>query len=126
MNVIVGNCAICGAPIYAPTFWSGTMPPQSIKSCGCSITIKTVLNVPTNENDKMNFGQALEALKEGKKVARKGWNGKGMWVRIVEAATIGNNTNILSFFIIKNISDTFNTWVPSVSDLLAEDWSVVD
>lgn len=26
----------------------------------------------------MNFGQALEALKEGKKVSRSGWNGKGM------------------------------------------------
>lgn len=26
----------------------------------------------------MNFGQAIEALKQGKKVTRKGWNGKGM------------------------------------------------
>ena len=29
----------------------------------------------------MNFGQAIEKLKEGKKVARKGWNGKGMWIK---------------------------------------------
>lgn len=34
----------------------------------------------------MNFGQALEALKNGEKVARAGWNGKGLWVRIVESA----------------------------------------
>ena len=27
----------------------------------------------------MNFGQAIEALKAGKKVSRKGWNGKGMF-----------------------------------------------
>lgn len=73
----------------------------------------------------MNFGDAIQAMKDGEKVARAGWNGKGLWVRIVESATIGNNTNILSFFIIKNISDSFNTWVPSVSDCLAEDWTIV-
>ncbi len=28
----------------------------------------------------MNFGKAIEALKAGKKVARTGWNGKGMFV----------------------------------------------
>lgn len=35
----------------------------------------------------MNFGLALEALKDGKKVARKGWNGKGLWVSIFKAYT---------------------------------------
>ena len=28
----------------------------------------------------MNFGEAIEALKQGKKVTRKGWNGKGMFL----------------------------------------------
>ena len=28
----------------------------------------------------MNFGQAIEAAKEGKKIQRQGWNGKDMWV----------------------------------------------
>lgn len=36
----------------------------------------------------MNFGQAIEALKEGKKVARKGWNGKGMFLWLKPAATV--------------------------------------
>jgi hypothetical protein len=31
----------------------------------------------------MNFGQAIEALRQGKRVARKGWNGKDMWLRLV-------------------------------------------
>jgi len=31
----------------------------------------------------MNFGQALEALKRGERVAREGWNGKGMWLALV-------------------------------------------
>lgn len=36
----------------------------------------------------MNFGQAIEALKEGHKVARQGWNGKGMFLWLKPAATI--------------------------------------
>ena len=32
----------------------------------------------------MNFGEALEALKNGHKVQRKGWNGKGMWLVLVQ------------------------------------------
>lgn len=28
----------------------------------------------------MNFGRAIEAAKQGKKITRRGWNGKGMWV----------------------------------------------
>ena len=31
----------------------------------------------------MNFGQALDALKAGQKVARSGWNGKGMYLILV-------------------------------------------
>lgn len=39
----------------------------------------------------MNFGQALEALKAGKRVAREGWNGKGMWLLLlVPGEPIGN------------------------------------
>ena len=32
----------------------------------------------------LNFGQAIEALKRGEKVAREGWNGKGMWIALGE------------------------------------------
>ena len=40
----------------------------------------------------MNFGQAIEALKEGKNVARKGWNGKGQFVYLItgEKLPMGN------------------------------------
>lgn len=65
----------------------------------------------------VNFGEALEAIKQGKRVARSGWNGKGMYIRYVPT------TNSLNEHLeIKNVKDTFDTWVPSISDLLAEDW----
>lgn len=88
---------------------------------------------------EMNFGQAIEALKNSKKVARKGWNGKGMFVYYVPAGNFKSYTEIGKsiadkddlvhynpYFAIKNVNDTVSTWVPSVNDCLAEDWYVVE
>jgi Protein of unknown function (DUF2829). len=73
----------------------------------------------------MNFGQALKKLKEGKKVARNGWNGKGMYIQL-HKGTDFEHAIIEPFLVIKNVKNSFNTWVPSISDLLAEDWEVVE
>ncbi len=75
-------------------------------------------------NKNLTFGLALEALKVGNKIARNGWNGKGMWVEF----NLGGNysfSEILPFFMIKNVLNSFNTWVPSISDILAEDWYII-
>ena len=37
----------------------------------------------------MNFGEAMEALKAGKKVARRGWNGKGMFICTFSSLSLG-------------------------------------
>lgn len=37
----------------------------------------------------MNFGQVIEALKRGKKAARQGWNGKGMWICLFSSLSLG-------------------------------------
>ena len=39
-------------------------------------------------NENLNFGDAIKALKEGKKVTRKGWNGKNIWLWLKPATTI--------------------------------------
>ena len=69
----------------------------------------------------MNFGEALEELKQGRHVARKGWNGKGMHIELWDL----DHLNLEKFLTIKNIVGSFNTWVPSISDLLAGDWVIV-
>ena len=87
----------------------------------------------------MNFGDAIEALKQGKKVARSGWNGKGMFVYLVPANNFPAQTDAAKSFFgndglvpynpymaIKNVNDTVSTWVPSINDCLAEDWQIVD
>src|SRR4051794_35579427 len=72
----------------------------------------------------LTFGLAIETLKAGKKVARNGWNGKGMYIQL-HKGTDFEHAIIEPFLVIKNVKNSFNTWVPSISDLLAEDWEVV-
>ncbi|WP_405154767.1 DUF2829 domain-containing protein [Paenibacillus sp. FSL K6-0108] len=82
----------------------------------------------------MDFGQALTALKSGKRVSRSGWNGKGMFVYLVPAGvypartdaakTIGERVSYNPYLAIKNVDGSVSTWVPSVNDCLAEDWEV--
>ena len=43
----------------------------------------------------MNFGQAIEAAKEGKKVAREGWNGSNMFAYIVPANSYPAQTEMI-------------------------------
>jgi hypothetical protein len=85
----------------------------------------------------MTFGLAIEALKQGKKVSRAGWNGKGMFVYYVPANSYPVQTGAAkshfgegamvpynAYMAIKNVDNTVSTWVPSVNDVLAEDWSI--
>ena len=83
----------------------------------------------------MDFSMALTALKEGKKIARVGWNGKGMFICLVATstgviATKDETTSIdkviiNAHFVIKGVDNRYNTWVPSISDCLADDWMIV-
>lgn len=83
----------------------------------------------------MNFGQALEALKSGSKVARSGWNGKGL---SVELQTPDAHSKMTLPYIFLNYPDTpasdtapanhINArvpWLASQTDMLAEDWMVL-
>lgn len=72
------------------------------------------------------FGKALEAMSHGKRVARRGWNGKEMFVESVSGAeaklTNGCTVALESFFVLRSPNGRYNTWVPSVSDIMAHDW----
>ena len=84
----------------------------------------------------MNFGQALEALKNGQKVARKGWNGKNQYIELAtsigyknasgevincEHDAIGNKA--IAFV---GTSGVQIGWLASQADILAEDWVIVE
>ena len=77
----------------------------------------------------MNFGKAIEALKDGKKVRRNGWNGKGIFI---ELQTPDVNSKMTSPYIYIDTTglQTDNEaapkslvpWLASQTDMLAEDW----
>lgn len=89
----------------------------------------------------MNFGQALEKLKEGKKVARKGWNGKDMWLCLMPAVHVksgavnsrtrkflgdGVGLDCQSYIVMCTAQQKWQPgWLASQADMLAEDWEVV-
>lgn len=75
--------------------------------------------------ENMSFSHALELLKKGFKISRKGWNGKNMYIQFNKARDF-EFSELGSFLTIKNVKNTFDTWVPSISDLFAEDWVIFE
>ncbi len=78
----------------------------------------------------LSFGQAIYALQRGKKVCREGWNGKGMFLAIVESWNFTNGTcdnyEYAPFIAMKTAQDKVVPWLASQTDILAEDWMIVD
>jgi hypothetical protein len=71
----------------------------------------------------MTIGEAVELLKMGKRVARAGWNGRGMWLGLQvpdEHSKMG-----LPYVYMSTVGGKLVPWLCSQTDLLAEDWEVV-
>jgi hypothetical protein len=94
----------------------------------------------------LNFGQAIEALKQGKRVARQGWNGKNMFLFLLPAGIVpvkAIHDPALREVIEKEVGgETFEAlgsirmftadkkiltgWLASQTDMLSEDWVILD
>jgi len=103
----------------------------------------------------MNFGQAIEALKQGKRVQRTGWNGEGLFVFMQVPSTIQReivpkmqslpqlvkdeferrfndpNEQIDAIYYVDQLamvgpSNGITGWSPSVPDCMADDWVILD
>ena len=97
---------------------------------------KDVFEEAYRPTDCMSFGLAIEAMKKGKKVARRGWNGKNQHIELatrinymtaegvfvnVEHEAIGNKA--IAFC---GTSGVQMGWLASQADMLADDWEVVE
>ena len=71
----------------------------------------------------LTFSQALEAVKKGLAICRKGWNGKGLFVTLFRD-DFRTFLGIQKMLLLHYPDGMTYTWVPSISDLLAEDWEV--
>lgn len=104
-----------------------------LKSCPEIRINEYHIHIPQEE--VMDFGVALMNLKEGRRVARKGWNGKGQYLELAtdisytsaagqiincEHAAIGNKT--IAFV---GTSGVQMGWLASQADMLAEDWIIL-
>lgn len=73
--------------------------------------------------DTMNFGEALLCIKKGRRIARKGWNNKGMWLELQTPTELSKMT--LPYIYMKTADDNLVPWLASQTDILAEDWEVL-
>ena len=87
-----------------------------------------------------SFSWALERLKEGKRIHRSGWNGKGMFAVLQKGYPDGIPCNKQTaeawglkegdlfrcepYMQLKMVNGSHSMWVPSVNDCLSEDWAV--
>lgn len=98
--------------------------------------LPTVFERANRETDGMSFGLAIEAAKKGKKVARRGWNGKNQYVELAERISYENaahevinakheaiGNKALAFV---GTSGVQLGWLASQADMLADDWMIVE
>lgn len=91
-----------------------------------------------DETTNLDFGKALAEIKRGNKVQRAGWNGKGMFIFLVQGSTFvvnrapllgiypeGTTINYCPHIDMKTADDKVVPWLASQTDVLAEDWQVV-
>jgi hypothetical protein len=85
-----------------------------------------------------DFGWALNQLKLGRQVSRKGWNGKNMWLayqagypggipinaNTAKATSMPEGTvcKFLPYLIMRTVDGSFVPWLASQTDMLADDW----
>jgi hypothetical protein len=87
---------------------------------------------------RMTFSEALAHIKAGDCVARRGWNGEGMYVFLVDGSTFcvnrpplnqmfpeGTEITYRSHIDMRAADGSIGVWVPSQTDILAEDWYIV-
>ena len=104
--------------------------PEADQTCGCCA------DEPVHD-DGFCFSEALYRLKHGQKVARKGWNGKGMFLFLADNIEFHTDADLscvrhlegeltLPAIVMKTADDQFCVgWLASQTDLLADDWQIV-
>lgn len=95
-------------------------------------------------HDGMDFSEALTRMKAGEKVARAGWNGKGMWIALTHgcpqlassqfwnpharqhAEQNGGKAEVAPYFVMRDAAGRIVMgWLASQTDMVSDDWEVV-
>ena len=108
---------------------------EAAKECP-TVAAKLERLFPTKGPGLSDFGWALQQLREGRRVCRPGWNGKGMWIILVKAEDWNNDFPLelggplgslcLPWIGMKTAQEGFVPWLASQTDILAEDWAIAE
>lgn len=102
-----------------------------------SFSPKEVFEEAYRRTDNMNFGLALEAAKKGLRIARAGWNGRGMYVFLADLVEMHTAADLSEFqdqdveisdlLVLRTAQETLQPgWLATQSDMLADDWHIVE
>lgn len=102
-----------------------------------SFSPKEVFEEAYRRTDNMNFGLALEAAKKGLRIARSGWNGNGMYVFLADIQELNTQADLSEFedqdveisdlLVLRTAQGTLQPgWLATQSDMLADDWYIVE
>lgn len=113
-----------GQPGYAVKYADGytSWSPRDV--------FETAYRVTEGPAQFLTFGDAIHFLKAGKRVARHGWNGKGLWLEMQRPDEHSKMT--LPYLYLSYPNDSVNTpgarvpWLASQTDMLTEDWVVLE
>ena len=89
---------------------------------------KSAFEVAYKQINGLNFGLAVEGLKKGYRLQRKGWNGKGMWLEAQFPDACSKMTHPYLFMNIPECEEGIRRlpWQPAQVDIFSEDWQVVE
>ena len=134
---------------YLVEYLDGGKPNHAAHSGYISWSPKEQFDKAYRELNGLDFGEAIRALKAGKRVTREGWNGKGMWLSLSGVANIAKPVKAEHFWSAHNAAyaasqpegvakvlpcitmktatgEILMGWLASQSDMLAEDWMVLE
>ena len=129
---------------YLVEYLDGGKPNDSRHAGYISWSPKAQFEQAYRETSGMPFGLAIEALKKGLRVARAGWNGKGMWLALQPGSVISPeqarggaakgraDEGATSIAILPHIDmcaadgAVVIGWLASQTDMLADDWQIVE
>jgi hypothetical protein len=96
---------------------------------------KAQFDAAYRQSDNLSFGLALEVLQKGGRVARAGWNGKGMWLLLVRGYDYNPDKGESTYSVLgceklpwigmKTADNKFVPWLASQTDMLADDWQLL-
>jgi hypothetical protein len=115
------------SPAPVPIFGAAVEPQAELEPASPELAAVPAAPAPLAETTSpppgLTIGAAVAALKAGQRVARAGWNGRGMWLKLFTPDPESDMT--LPYVFMSTADGQLVPWLCSQTDLLAEDWSVL-